>query len=50
MKEPEFILSLQRLLNLNEKLLKIIHAFTLVRDCIEQLGQSKCDYMSTIDL
>ena len=35
---------------LNEKLLKINNAFLLVRDCIEQLGQSKCDYMSTIDL
>ena len=35
---------------LNEKLLKINHAFPLVQDCIEQLGRSKCDYMSTIDL
>ena len=35
---------------LNENLLKINHAFPLVRDCIEQLGRSKCDYMSTIDL
>ena len=35
---------------LNEKLLKINHAFPLVRDCIEQLRRSKCDYMSTIDL
>ena len=35
---------------LNEKLLKINHAFPLVPDCMEQLGQSKCDYMSTIDL
>ena len=35
---------------LNEKLLKINHAFPLVRDCIEQLGRSKCNYMSTIDL
>ena len=34
---------------LNEKLLKINHAFSLVQDCIEQLGRSKCDYMSTID-
>ena len=34
----------------NEKLLKINHAFPLVQDCIEQLGRSKCDYMSTIDL
>ena len=35
---------------LNEKLLKINHAFPLVQDCIEQLGRSKCDYMSMIDL
>ena len=35
---------------LNEKLLKINHAFPLVQDCIEQLGRSKCYYMSTIDL
>ena len=35
---------------LNEKLLKINHAFPLVQDCIEQLGRSKCDYMRTIDL
>ena len=35
---------------LNKKLLKINHAFLLVQDCIEQLGRSKCDYMSTIDL
>ena len=34
---------------LNEKLLKINHAFPLVQDCIEQLGRSKCDYMRTID-
>ena len=35
---------------LNEKLLKINHAFPLVRDCIEQLGQKHCHYLSTIDL
>ena len=35
---------------LNEKLLKINHAFLLVQDCIEQLGRSKCDYMSKIDV
>ena len=34
----------------NDKLLKINHAFPLVWDCIEQLGRSKCNYMSTIDL
>ena len=31
---------------LNEKLLKINHAFPLVRDCIEQ----RCHYLSTVDL
>ena len=35
---------------LNEKLLKINHAFPLVRDCIEQLGRKKCHYLSTIHL
>ena len=35
---------------LNEKLLKINHAFPLVRDCIEQLGRKCCHYLSTIDL
>ena len=35
---------------LNEKLPKINNAFPLVQDCIEQLGRSKCNYMSTIDL
>ena len=35
---------------LNEKLVKINYAFPLVRDCIEQLGRKKCDYLSTIDL
>ena len=35
---------------LNEKLVKINHAFPLVRDCIEQLGRNKCHYLSTIDL
>ena len=35
---------------LNEKLVKINHAFPLVRDCIEQLGRTKCHYLSTIDL
>ena len=34
---------------LNEKLLKINHAFPLVRDCIEQLDR-KHHYLSTIDL
>ena len=35
---------------LNEKLVNINHAFSLVRDCIEQLGRKKCHYLSTIDL
>ena len=35
---------------LNEKLLKINHAFPLVRDCIELLGRKRCHYLSTIDL
>ena len=35
---------------LNEKLVKINHAFPLVRDCIEQLGRRKCHYLSVIDL
>ena len=34
---------------LNKKLVKINHAFLLVRDCIEQLGRKKCHYLSTID-
>ena len=35
---------------LNEKLVKINHAFPLVRDCIEQLGRKKCHYLSTMNL
>ena len=35
---------------LNEKLVKINHAFPLVRDCIEQLGRKKCHYLNMIDL
>ena len=35
---------------LSEKLVKINHAFLLVRDCIEQLVRKKCHYLSTIDL
>ena len=35
---------------LNEKLVKINHAFPLFRDCIEQLGRKKCHYLSIIDL
>ena len=35
---------------LNEKLVKINHAFPLVRDCIEQLGRKKCHDLSMIDL
>ena len=33
-----------------EKLVKINHAFPLVRDCIEQLSRKKCHYLSTINL
>ena len=32
-----------------EKLVKINHAFPLVRDVIEQLGRKKCHYLSMID-
>ena len=32
-----------------KKLLKINHAFPLVRNCIEQLGRKPCHYLSTID-
>ena len=35
---------------LNEKLVKINHAFPLVRNCIEQLGRKKCHYLSMLDL
>ena len=35
---------------LNEKLVKIIYAFPLDRDCIEQLGRKKCHYLRMIDL
>ena len=35
---------------LNEKLVKINHAFLSVRDCIEILGRKKCHYLSTVDL
>ena len=40
----------QNLYRVNEKLVKINHAFPLVRDCIEQLGRKKCHYLSTIYL
>ena len=33
---------------LNEKLVKINHAFPLVRDCIEQLGRKTCHYLSVM--
>ena len=35
---------------LSEKLVKINHAFPLVRDCIKQLGRKKYHYLSMIDL
>ena len=35
---------------LNDRLIRINHAFPLVRDCIESIGSAKCEVMSTIDL
>ena len=35
---------------LNKKLLKINHAFPLVRNCMERPGRKHCHYLSTIDL
>ena len=34
---------------LNEKLLKINHAFPLIWNCNEQLGQKSCHYLNTIN-
>ena len=50
MEKPKFVSSLTYFQILNEKLLKINHAFLLVRNCIEQLGRKCCHYLSTIDL
>ncbi|MCG8430082.1 MAG: RNA-directed DNA polymerase, partial [Candidatus Omnitrophica bacterium] len=35
---------------LNEKLVRINHAFPLVRDCLDAIGSSKCDVLTVIDL
>ena len=35
---------------LNDKLVRINHAFPLVRDCIESIGNKECDTLSSIDL
>ena len=35
---------------LNDRLVRINHAFPLVRDCIESIGSANCEVMSTIDL
>ena len=43
-------ISIESVVILNEKLLKINHAFPLVEDCIEQLGRKRCHYLSTIEL
>ena len=35
---------------LNECLIRVNHAFPIVRDCIEAIGASKCEVMSVLDL
>ena len=35
---------------LNERLVRVNHAFPIVRDCLEAIGASKCDLMSVLDL
>ena len=35
---------------LNEKLVKVNHAFPLVRDCLDAIGASDCDMFSVFDL
>ena len=35
---------------LNERLVRVNHAFPIVRDCIEAIGASKCEVMSVLDL
>ena len=35
---------------LNERLVRINHAFPLVRDCLDAIGSSDCDVMSVLDL
>ena len=35
---------------LNERLVRVNHAFPIVRDCLEAIGTSKCEVMSVLDL
>ena len=35
---------------LNERLVRVNHAFPIVRDCLEAIGTSKCEVMSMLDL
>ena len=35
---------------LNERLVRVNHAFPIVRDCLEAIGASKCEVMSILDL
>ena len=35
---------------LNERLVRVNHAFPIVRDCLEAIGASKCKVMSVVDL
>ena len=35
---------------LNERLIRVNHAFPIVRDCLEAIGASKCEVMSVLNL
>ena len=35
---------------LNERLVRVNHAFPILRDCLEAIGASKCEVMSVLDL
>ena len=35
---------------LNERLVRVNHAFPIVQDCLEAIGTSKCEVMSVLDL
>ena len=35
---------------LNERLVRVNHAFPIVHDCLEAIGASKCEVMSILDL
>ena len=35
---------------LNERLVRVNHAFPIVHDCLEAIGTSKCEVMSVLDL